>query len=551
MADNMGAFTGTAAVTGGGAIVQALIDHQVDTVFGLPGAQIYGLFDALAQAKGSIRTIGARHEQGVAYMAYGYARASGRPGVYAVVPGPGMLNTGAAMLTAYGANAPVLCLTGQVTSDYLGRERGQLHELRDQLGVLRALTKWADRIEHPTQAPMLVARAFQEMLSGRQGPVALEAPWDFFTRRAHAERLPRLPLFPSPEPDCDQITAAARALATARAPMIFVGGGALGASAAITELAEALAAPVVSFRAGRGIVSDAHPMGLTVASGARLWPQCDVAIAIGTRLELLDIRWRHRPRDLKLIRIDVDPAEMRRLPADIGIVADADRGVRALLPELSRQGVRASGRAADIAEAKRAALQAIQKIQPQVDYLKVIREVLPADGFFVDEMSQVGFASWFAFPVYQPRTFVSSGYQGTLGFGFPTALGVKMAFPDRAVVSITGDGGFMFGVQELATAVQYGINLVTVIFNNESYGNVRRDQQDGFAGRLIGVDLVNPDFVKLAESFGVTGRRVVSPKELRPALEEALAAGAPRVIEVMTPRGSETSPWEFLHPRIA
>jgi len=543
MADNNG------AVTGGGALVQALTDHQVDTVFGLPGAQIYGLFDALAQAKGSIRTVGARHEQGVAYMAYGYARSSGRPAVYTVVPGPGMLNTGAALLTSYGANAPVLCLTGQVTSDYLGRERGQLHELRDHLGVLRVLTKWSERIEHPTQAPLLVARAFQEMLSGRQGPVALEAPWDFFTRRANVESVPRLPLFPNPEPDPDQIKAAARVLGMARAPMIFVGGGALGASAAVTELAERLAAPVVSFRAGRGVVSDAHPMGLTVASGARLWSQCDVAIAIGTRFEVPDMRWHHRPRDLKIIRIDIDPAEMRRLPADIGIVADADRAVRALLPELRRQGVHTSGRAEDIAEAKRAAAQAVQKIQPQVDYLRVIRDVLPADGFFVDEVSQIGFTSWFAFPVYQPRTFVSSGYQGTLGYGFPTALGVKVAFPDRAVVSITGDGGFMFGVQELATAVQYGINLVTIIFNNESFGNVRRDQQEGFAGRLIGADLVNPDFIKLAESFGVTGRRVASPKELRPALEEALAASAPRVIEVMTPRGSEVSPWEFLHPK--
>jgi acetolactate synthase-1/2/3 large subunit len=317
----------------------------------------------------------------------------------------------------------------------------------------------------------------------------------------------------------------------------------------VTELAERLGAPVVSFRAGRGVVSDAHPMGLTVASGARLWSQCDVAIAIGTRFEVPDMRWHHRPRDLKIIRIDIDPAEMRRLPADIGIVADADRAVRALLPELSRQGVRTSGRAEDIAEAKRAAAQAVQKIQPQVDYLRVIRDVLPADGFFVDEVSQIGFTSWFAFPVYQPRTFVSSGYQGTLGYGFPTALGVKVAFPDRAVVSITGDGGFMFGVQELATAVQYGINLVTIIFNNQAFGNVRRDQQEGFAGRLIGADLVNPDFIKLAESFGVTGRRVASPKELRPALEEALAASAPRVIEVMTPRGSEVSPWEFLHPK--
>jgi acetolactate synthase-1/2/3 large subunit len=538
-------------VTGGGAIVSALIDHQIDTVFGLPGAQIYGLFDALAQQQPTIRTIGARHEQAAAYMAYGYARASGRPGVYAVVPGPGMLNTGAALLTAYGANAPVLCLTGQVPSSYLGRERGHLHELRDHLGVLGALTKWAERIEHPTQAPLLVARAFQEMLSGRRGPVALEAPWDVFTREARVARQAPLPLFPNPEPDSDQIQAAATILATAKAPMIFVGGGALAASEAITELAERLTAPVVSFRAGRGVVSDDHPMGLTIASGARLWRHCDVALAIGTRLEVPEMRWHHRPPGLKLVRIDIDPGEMRRVPADVCIVADAEPAVRALLPELSRQGVRTSGRAHEIAEAKSAVARAMQEVQPQVDYLRVIREILPADGFFVDEMSQAGFTSWFAFPVYRPRTFVSSGYQGTLGFGFPTALGVKACFPDRSVVSITGDGGFMFAVQELSTAVQYRINLVTIVFNNSSYGNVRRDQQQSFGGRLLGADLTNPDFVKLAESFGVVAHRVASPRALKPALEQALSASAPRMIEVTVPLGSEASPWEFLHPKIS
>jgi acetolactate synthase-1/2/3 large subunit len=543
--------TGGGAVTGGSAIVQALLDHSVEVVFGLPGAQIYGLFDAFARAKPALRTIGARHEQGVAYMAYGYARASGRPGVYAVVPGPGMLNTAAALLTAFGANAPVLCLTGQVPSQYLGRERGQLHELRDHLGVLRALTKWADRIEHPTQTPLLVARAFQEMMSGRQGPAALEAPWDFFTRSAKVRREPPLSPFPHPEPDSDLIADAARVLAQAKAPMIFVGGGALGASEAITELAQTLAAPVVSFRAGRGVVSDAHPMSLTVVSGARLWRQCDVAVALGTRLEVPEMRWHHRPDGLQLIRIDIDAAEMRRLPADIGIVTDAEAGARALLMELNLHRIRPSTRWREqIAEAKRSAEAATELIQPQVDYLRAIRDVLPADGFFVDELSQVGFASWFAFPVYRPRTFISAGYQGTLGFGFPTALGVKTAFPEKAVLSITGDGGFMFSVQELATAVQYGINLVTVVFNNESYGNVRRDQKEVFSGRLIGADLLNPDFVKLAESFGVSARRVTSPDGLRPALEDALGASAPRLIEVRTPRGSEASPWGLLHPRI-
>ncbi len=197
---------------------------------------------------------------------------------------------------------------------------------------------------------------------------------------------------------------------------------------------------------------------------------------------------------------------------------------------------------------KERARQAIQSVVPQMAYLKVIREVLPRDGFFCEEISQVGFTARFGFPVYAPRQYVTCGYQDNLGYGFNTALGVKVAHPDKAVISVTGDGGFLFGVQELATAVQYRINLITVVFNNSGYGNVRRDQQEKYHGRLLGVDLHNPDFVKLAESFGVLGFRASSPESLRPLLERALAANSPVLIEVSSPPGGESSPWTFLHP---
>ena len=535
-------------LTGGEAIVQGLLAHDVDTVFALPGAQIYGLFDAFKQAEPRLRTIGSRHEQGVAYMAFGYARASGKPGVYAVVPGPGFLNSSAALLTAAGSTTPVMCVAGQINTHMLGRERGALHEMRDQLGVMRSIAKWAERIEHPSQAPDLVAQAFQQMLSGRQGAVALEMPWEVFTQTAPVAHAGPLPRPAPPEPDADLIADAAKALASARTPMIFVGGGALHASQSITALCEALQAPAVPWRSGRGIVSERHPLGFTCASGAELWPQCDVAVVIGTRFELLDMRWRWRPPGLKLIRIDIDPAEMRRLPADVAIVADADDGARALLAALSRKGADTAGRAERLAEAKGTATAAIEAIQPQLAYLKAIREVLPDDGFFVDEISQMGFASWYGFPVHRPRSFITAGCQGTLGSGFPSALGVKAAFPDKPVVSITGDGGFMFAATELASAVQYGLNVVTVVFNNQAFGNVRRDQMQGFGGRLIGSDLVNPDFVKLAESFGVAGHRATSPDALKRALDAAFSADAPALIEVPVERGSEASPWRFLTP---
>jgi acetolactate synthase-1/2/3 large subunit len=189
-------------------------------------------------------------------------------------------------------------------------------------------------------------------------------------------------------------------------------------------------------------------------------------------------------------------------------------------------------------------------VRPQIDYLRVIRDVLPEDGVFVDDLSQVGFASWFGFPVYRPRCYISSGYQGTLGSGFGTALGAKVARPDKAVVSVCGDGGFMFAVQELATAVQYNIGLVVIVFNNASFANVRRDQQQRFDGHVIGADLVNPDFIKLAEAFGVEARRVSSPAELKLVLEKAFAHGAPYLIEVTLQRGEEASPWPFIEPAI-
>ena len=535
--------------TGGEAIVSGLVAHGVDTVFGLPGAQIYGLFDAFQQAQ--LKVIGARHEQACGYMAYGYARSTGRPGVFSVVPGPGVLNAGAALLTAFGSNEPVLCLTGQVPTPFLGKGRGHLHEMPDQLATLRSFVKWAERIEYPdARADDWSPRAFQEMLSGRRGPVALEMPWDVFTQRAETGPAKVFDPFPAPQPDPDRIKSAAALIAGSKTPMIFVGSGAIHARDEILELAELIDAPVVAFRSGRGIVSNAHELGLTMAAAYRLWPQTDLMIGIGTRLELPTMsRWPFQPDGLKSIRIDIDPSEMRRYTPDAAVIADAKAGTSELLAAVRKRGYsKTSGRRAAIREASAAALQEIQQVQPQMAYLNILREVLPSNAIVTDELSQVGFASWYGFPIYEPRTFITSGYQGTLGSGFPTALGAKVAHPDRPVVAITGDGGFMFGVQELATAVQFNIGVVVLVFNNNAYGNVRRDQRERFEGRVVASDLVNPDFVRLAESFGVGAARVTSPEAFRPALEKALADGGPYLIDIEVPRDSEVSPWTFIHP---
>jgi len=557
----MAGKTSAQPMTGGMAIVEALIANKVDRVFGLPGAQLYALFDALAQRSDVIATIGARHEQACGYMAFGYARSTGRPGVYAVVPGPGVLNTTAALATALGCNAPVLCITGEVPSTYLGRGRGHLHELPDQLATLRTLTKWAARIERAAEAPEVLNEAFRQMQSGRPGPVAVEMAWDVMAATGFVEPRSGVSLSPASAPSPLEVEAAARLVVGAERPMIMTGSGAQHAAAAVRTLAEELDAPVAAFRGGRGVVAEDHPLGISSYGAYRLWADTDVLIGIGTRLEMPYMRWPEMrtiidrpPAPPHLIRIDIDASEMRRLIPHAGIVADADDGTRALLAAVRR--LRNHVRAGDskaarrrIATAKREARAAIEVVQPQLSYLDVIRAALPRDGFFVGELSQVGFTSYFGYPVYQPRTYVSEGHQGTLGFGFPTALGVKVAHPDKPVVAVTGDGGFMFGVQELATALQYGIAVVILVFNNKSFGNVLRDQETGFGNRVIGAMLDNPDFVALAKAFGLEAHHVASPQALGALLAEALRSEKPMLIEIAIPPRSELSPWDFIHPR--
>ena len=535
-----------ARMTGGEALVDGLLRHGIDTIFGLPGVQLYGLFDALGRNANRIRLINARHEQTTAYMALGYAYATGKPAVFTVVPGPGVLNTTAALATAWGVNMPVLCLTGQVPSGFIGRGRGQLHELPDQLATLKSLLKWAERIEVPEQAPYLLARAFQEMLSGRQSPVALEMPADQFTVVADIEPQDPLPLHPKPTLDRVKLAALAQAIDAAKHPMIWVGGGALDASAEIPDFAERIGAPVGALRTGKGIVDSRHPLSVSVASGHKLWAECDLLIGFGTRLTPPLVSWGARPAGLKVARVDIDPVEMRRLPVDFGIIGDAAQAARALTGLVAAKANPA--RAAAIASAKAETAIAIQSVQPQMSLVEAIRDVLPEDGIFCDEMTQVGYASWFGLPSYAPRSFVTSGFSGTLGAGVPTALGVKVAFPNRAVVAVTGDGGFLFGGAELATAVQHGINLVIVLVNNSAYGNVKRDQKRLFEGRHAGSELVNPDFQTYARAFGVPSWRVTDADGLRVALREALAANSPALVEVITDIDKEPLPFAFIAP---
>ena len=519
-------------MTGGEAIVSALLAEGVDTLFGLPGIQNDWLYNALYDARHRIRVVHTRHEQGAAYLALGYALARGDVGVYNVVPGPGVLNTTAALATAYALNAQVLCLTGQIPSRLIGKDTGELHEIPDQFGVLRSLTKWAARVNSPDEAPALVAEAFRQLRSGRPRPVALEVPMDVLAARAPVVRahvpLPRV----VPAVDLDQIDEAARLLGESKHPMIYVGSGAQGASADVTRLAEELEAPVVGYRTGRGVLDSRHHLSLVLPQSHELWRRADVVLAIGTHLRIPQQDW-GTDDELHVIRIDVDPTSHTRIrkPA-LGLTARAEDALPLLLERLGRYNRLRPSRRDEMMRLRAEWTSRTAFLEPQISFLKAIREELGPEGIFVDELTQVGFASRILMPVHKPRSFISAGYQGTLGYGFPTALGVKVARPDTPVVSVTGDGGFMFGVQELATAVQHRIGLVTLVFNNNQYGNVQQMQRKLYGNRVIASDLQNPDFPKLAEAFGAIGGRAETPDLLRAWLRRGFTSDLPTVIEI-------------------
>ena len=532
-------------MTAAEATVASLIAHGVDTIYALPGVHNDFLFEALFKAADRIRTVHSRHEQGAAYMALGAAVATNKPKPYAVVPGPGLLNTSAALLTAYAMNAPVLALIGQIPNDDIGKGIGHLHEIRDQAGIIARLVDFSTRIGSPEVASRYVAEALRSMASGRPGPAALECAIDMWGRSAPMKLQAPLPV-PKTVIDEDAIAAAAKRLAAAKRPMIVCGGGAQDCSTEINELCAMLQAPVLSYRRGQGVLDGRSPFSVTLPLGRELWGEADVALGVGTHMYIQHKQW-GVDDDLAIIRVDADAAEPARVrrPA-VALVGDAKPILRRLIDVLSPRSGKRAARKAEMEERQarwRDKLQA--KIAPQLSYLAVIRDELPDDGIFVDEVTQLGFAARLAFPVYKPRTFLSPGYQDNLGWGFATALGAQDARRDVPVVAISGDGGFMFTANEMATAVRHRIPLTAIVFADGAFGNVRRIQQERFGNHVIASDLANPDFVRFAESFGAASERARTPDELRGALRRSFARrDGPTLIEV--PLGPMPSPWEFI-----
>ena len=536
-----------ARMTTAEAVIESLLQHGIDTLYALPGVHNDHLFDAAHKAGDRLRVIHARHEQTAAYMALGAALVTGKPQAFAVVPGPGLLNASAALLTAYGMGAPVIALVGQIASFAIDQGHGHLHEIHDQLGLLRHITRHAARIRTPHEAPALVDEAIRIACGGRSGPVALECAIDVWGSAAEVA-------FPPPAPpaippvDRAAVQRAAEVLGKAERPLIVVGGGALGAGPQVQAVAEALQAPVSSFRRGRGVIPTTHPLAVSFTEGHALWKDADAVLAIGTRLYWQQSVWGVDDK-LPIVRLDIDPEEINRFrrPA-CALVGDAATVLPALLAELPAHN-HARDRTAELAAVRAGFDERLARIAPQMAFLRAIRAALPADGIYVEEVTQVGFASRLAFPVPAPRTFLSPGYQDTLGWGYGTALGAQAAAPGRKVVLATGDGGFMYQAAELATAMRHKLPVVVVVFDDGAFGNVRRIQQEHYGNRLIACDLTNPDFVKFAESFGMAAFRADTPERLEEALRQAFALDAPALVHVKV--GPLPSPWGMiLLPRV-
>jgi len=519
--------------SGGTALVEQLVREGVDVVFGLPGIQLMPILDSFHELAGDVRFITTRHEQGTTYMADGYARVLGRPGTTLIVPGPGVYNAGAGLATAYAASSPVLQLSGQINRSAIGVGNSLAHEVHDQLDLVRPVTKRAERITNADDLPGAIHDAFVAMRSGRPRPTHVEVPPETLAESTVAPLLD--PAVREREgPDRDLIRQAADMLAGAATTVIVAGGGihAADASDELAELATFLQAGVITTREGKGTIDERLPHSLgTVFVHRRLQPaleSAEVVFAVGTRFQGFGLAEHQR-----LVHLDVDETEIGRYgTAAIALVGDAKAGLHDLLEELRQRREPAPDRSAEWRAIRAGVEGELESVGPQAAIVRALRDGLPEDGIAVVDATMVGYMCHLAFPVYQPRSYLTSSYMGTLGFAFPMALGAKVGQPDRPVLSVNGDGGFLFSSNELATAVQYGINTVSVVFNDSAYGNTHLDQVQNYGARIIGTELRNPDFVAYAESFGAVGVRVKDVDDLAPAIRQGFTDNRPVVIEM-------------------
>jgi acetolactate synthase-1/2/3 large subunit len=531
--------------TGGELVIETLRREGVRHVFGIPGFHNLAIYDALLR-QDDIAHVLARHEAGAAFMADGYARASGKPGVVLVTTGPGATNALTPLVESYAGSVPVMLIVSDIASDLVGRDLGALHEVPNQIDCFRPVTRWAEALSEARAIPGAIAGAFDLLRTGRPGPMVISIPYDFLNTRVDA---------PQPggghgaRPPCHvaDVEEAVVMLARATRPLVVTGGGviAAGAERELHAVARRLGAPVIATVAGRGAVSERDPPFHGVLPDRRACAEAlrtaDVILAVGTKLghrslEKLGVTL---GPDQSLIHLDLDPSVIGRVfKTRVAIVGDARDGLARILAGLGA-GAPATGWDRDWLAGRRADVG--PRYTPVIaGLIDTLRASLPDDAIVVND--QTGLTYWmeWRFPVLQPRTFLYPTGSATLGYAVPAAIGAKIARPDRPVVAVAGDGGFMYSVNELATAVKYRLPIVFLVVNDERFGAIRWLQHTLF-GRAGESDLTNPDFPALARAFGSRAERV-DPAALGDALRRALAADGPTVLELPL---AIDPPWEF------
>ncbi len=539
-----------ALMTGGRAVVESLKAHGVDTVFGIISTHTMHIYDALYDEQESIRFIGGRHEHALGFMADGYSRVTGKPGVLFTSGGPGAADSMGSMGEAYHASSKVLQVTANCELELIDSGKGAIHEAKDQLGMFRSVTGWNALIDNLDSLPDYFLEAFQRFSSHRPRPVELEVPTDLFEKRADVEILPPRDMAPA-QPDEGRIEQAAKALKEAKRPIIWVGRGVMlaEATAELRQLAERLGAPVASATTGKGAFPDDHPLGLGVGEfgGMRgespledFLGKADLMLLIGSSMAYHRTVQQGLKLPANIVQIDIDPGEIgKNYPASLGVVGDAKTALGQILSLIDSEGAGSNGGyAAEVARLKEDLHRSLTAQYPnEMRTLEGIRGVLARDAVVVGDATVPNYRASRCLPFYEPNTYLGPNSWAGLGFGFPAGLGAKVGAPEKQVVVITGDGGFQYNIQELGTALQYGISPVVLVFNDNAWGVLKGMQRDTFNGRYMGTELRNPDFVKLAEAYGAGASRVRSLDELTKALGDALASNVVHLIEVETPDG--------------
>jgi len=540
-----------ATMTGGRAVVEALIAQGVTTVFGIISVHNLHIFDALrgAEEQGRIRFVGGRHEHALAFMADGYARATGKPGVLVTSSGPGAADSVGGLGESFHSSIPILHVTTDIERDLVGKGKGSTHEAREQLRMFESVAGWTSLAASVADIPHQIAAAMNHLRTAHPRPAVVAVPTDLLAATADVEIIPPREAAPARASDT-ALAEAARLLAHAERPLVWAGNGVMMGDAGdeLLRLAERLQVPIVAGDGGKGVAPEDHPLALGSGLGARLWganpihdylPTCDAVLVAGASLPYRSTKGVGLRFPENLIHVDIDPGVFgRNYPAKVGLAGHVKAVLGQLLDAMPSSVARPAGYRMELQRLKGRIHAGVESQFPnELRLWEGIRKVIDKDAIVVVDSAMVGYAAQRCFTVYEPRSFHGPHGWVSVGHAFPASLGMKAAYPDRQVICVTGDGGFQYNMQELGTAIQHGLAPVVVLFNDNAWGALKWYQERQFDRRFFGVDLINPDFRKLAAAYEITATRVDTVEQLLWNLQGALTTDRIQLIEVMTPAG--------------